>query len=339
MIETPVRIGVVGIGFGQSAHVPAFRADPRCSVDVIAASDVDRAAAVAARLAIPRSTGDWREVAADPRIDVVSVAVPPLLQPEIVIAAARAGKHVLCEKPAAVSVAAARDMLVAAEGAGIVHAIDFELPELPTWRRAHELVRSGAVGEVRHLYVDWRVAVRARRAGSPSWKTSQREGGGALGGFASHVLYNVEWLCGPIARLRARTRGSPDDIVAVDVWLELASGALASATIATDAVAGSGHLVEVVGSSGGLRLSNESTDHGGPFTLTLSSPAGVVERRADPAVAGDRRAAALASLVHRFVDGVCSGTVVKPNLADGTRVQALIGAVVDSDRSDAWTAV
>ena len=334
-----VRVGIVGIGFGQNAHVTAFRADARCSVEVIAASDAARASAVAARLAIPRSTGDWRDVVSDPDVDVVSVAVPPALQPEIVVAAARAGKHVLCEKPAALTVAEAREMERVAQQAGIIHAIDFEFPELPTWRRMHELIGAGAIGELRHVFFDWRVLTRPRSATTTSWKSDDRQGGGVLGGFTSHAFHHAEWLCGPIVRLRARVRGAFGDLSAVDLWLEFASGASGSATLATDAPAGCGHRIELIGSAGGLRLVNENPDHGGPFTLSLTSTEGAVEITTDPDVVGDRRAMAVASLVGRFIDGVRAGTAVRPDLADGVRVQVLLAAVSDSVRSDAWQSV
>lgn len=339
MGATRVRVGIVGIGFGQHAHATAFRADARCSIEVIAASDAARASAVAARLVVPRSTGDWREVVSDPNVDVVSVAVPPALQPEIVLAAARAGKHVLCEKPVALTVAEAREMVRVAHHAGIIHAIDFEFPELPTWRRMHELVIAGAIGELRHVFVDWRVLTRPRSATATSWKSDDRQGGGVLGGFTSHVFHNAEWLCGPIVRLRARARGASGDLSAVDLWLEFANGASGSATLATDARAGSGHRMELIGSAGGLRLVNEGPDHGGPFMLSLTRTEGAVETATDPDVVGDRRAMAVASLVRRFVDGVCARTAVRPDLADGVRVQVLLAAVSDSVRSDAWQVV
>ena len=339
MSASRVRVGIVGIGFGQSAHAVAFRADARCSIEVIAASDAARAEAVAARLGVPRSTGDWRDVVSDPAVDVVSVAVPPALQPEIVLAAARAGKHVLCEKPAALSVAEAREMLRVARAAGIVHAIDFEFPELPTWRCAHELVAARAIGQLKHVFVDWRVLTRARAAAATSWKSDDRRGGGVIGGFTSHAFHTAEWLCGPIARLRARVRGVAGEVCAVDLWLEFANGASGSATLATDARAGSGHRIELLGSAGGLRLVNEDPDHGGPFTLSLTGADGAVERSTDPAVVGDRRAMAVASLVARFIDGVRGGTAVRPDLGDGLRVQVLLAAASDSVRSDAWQGV
>ncbi len=333
-----LRVGVIGIGFGQGVHVPAFRSDDSCEVAVIAASAVERAARVARRLGIVHAVGSWRDVATDPGIDVVSIAVPPRLQPEIVIAAVAAGKHVLCEKPVALSAAEASRMLDAAERADVVHAVDFEFPELAAWRRAHALCAEGRLGELRRVHVDWRVLTRAAATSSDSWKTRDADGGGVFGGFLSHTLYHLEWLGGRVRRLRARhDRGHGEDAPAVEVWAELASGATATVAIATDVTGGSGHRVGIVGTTGTLRIDNPGPDHAGPFALTLNGEPTPVD--ADGAASGDRRVHAVARLVSRFLAAVRGGSAMRPSLVDGLRVQELLDTARASARDDTWATV
>ena len=105
-----IRVAVLGLGFGQAVHVPAFRA-AGAEVVAIAGSTAERAKAVAERLRIPRAVGGWRELVDDPMIDALSIALPPAVQAEVVVAAAATGKHVFCEKPAAVTVAQAEAMV------------------------------------------------------------------------------------------------------------------------------------------------------------------------------------------------------------------------------------
>ena len=98
-MNPPLRVAVIGVGFGQQVHVPAFRADSRCEVTTLCASNEAKAAEIATRLNVPHASGDWRAVVADPEIDAVSIAVPPRLQPQIALEALEHGKSVFCEKP------------------------------------------------------------------------------------------------------------------------------------------------------------------------------------------------------------------------------------------------
>ena len=107
----PISIGIIGVGFGKRVHLPAFRSDSRCQVKGICAAHDDRALEVAKEFRIPRTFYRWEELVRDPEIDAVSIAVPPTLQAPIVCAAARAGKHVFCEKPLSSSLSCAREML------------------------------------------------------------------------------------------------------------------------------------------------------------------------------------------------------------------------------------
>ena len=109
-----VTIGIVGAGFGQQVHAPAFKSLPGCELGAICASHLERARKAAQTLGIPKATDDWRELVADPDIHALALAVPPSLQAEIALAAAQAGKHLFCEKPLALNVNQAQSILTAA---------------------------------------------------------------------------------------------------------------------------------------------------------------------------------------------------------------------------------
>jgi predicted dehydrogenase len=225
-IPQAIRLGVLGIGFGQQVHVPAFRSDPGCEVRAIAASSVERARAAADRLGIAKAYGHWREALHDAEIDAVAIALPAREQQQAVLEAARAGKHVFCEKPAALNLAAAEAMLKAVTEAGVVHAIDFEFPEIDACNKAHQRLQEGTLGRIRHVALQWRVETTAyrRRAGSvsdiggragsvgdrcPSWKLRSAEGGGTLNSLVSHSFHYLEWLFGPIVWLNCRLTPDP----------------------------------------------------------------------------------------------------------------------------------
>jgi levoglucosan dehydrogenase len=134
-------------------------------------------------------TTEWEEVVTSPDVDVVSIATPNFLHAPMAIAAAAAGKHVLCEKPLAVAAAEGERMYRAAAAAGVVHAVNFNYRKVHAVRFMARLLREGRVGEVRQFrgifLQDWGIEARLPR----SWKFAAAGAGvGALVGVGSHVI-------------------------------------------------------------------------------------------------------------------------------------------------------
>src|SRR5262249_37032890 len=252
----------------------------------------------------------------------------PALQPDVVIAAARAGKHVFCEKPAANDAVRALQMLRACEQAGVCHAVDFMFPEMPAWRRLKGVIESGKLGRLRHAHLTWRTEIYALRHRKDSWKLQHDEGGGTLNSFVSHSLYYLEWLFGPVERVRARL--GPAGTTAehwVHGWLEFAGGMELTLAVAADTYLGSGHRLEVYGDEGAMVLANSGRDHARGFSV-LAGTRPDEELRVLPVddvpTDGDARVAPVARLVSRFVDGVLARRPALPNLNHALRVQRLI---------------
>jgi len=337
-----LRIGIVGAGFGQRVHVPAFRSDSRCEVAAICSRTLEGATRAARELEIPYAYGKVSEMLAGGQVDAVSIAVPPAAQPELVVAAAEAGKNVFCEKPLAVDESQATAALAAVERARVVHAINFIFPEIGAWREARSILEKGTLGKLRHAALSWRVETYAYAMGRDSWKTRSAEGGGTLANFASHSFYYLEWLLGPVARIAARLTppgGSGD--ARTDAWLEMASGCPVSISVAADAFLGAGHRLEIYGDSGSLVLENRTVDYVNGFTLSTGTreSGALSDRPADVFPHADGRIGATAAIARRFVDAILSGTQMRPNLADGVRVQRLMAAARAADTTGAWQAV
>jgi len=335
----PLRIGVIGVGFGQRVHVPAFRADARCRVVAICARSREHAVRAAERLDVPHAYGDAGEMLSSGEVDAVSIAVPPVLQPELVIAAAEAGKHVFCEKPLAADVPAAERALAAVRQSSVAHAMDFIFPEIPAWQQARSVLAEGTLGALRHVAVSWRIETYAFARGLDSWKLRSTEGGGTLGNFGSHSLYYLEWLLGPVTRIAARfTPRQAAGEARVDAWLELASGCPVTLSVAADAFLGSGHRLEIYGEQGTLLLENRTTDYVNGFALSVGTRAtgAFSTQTLEPLCQPDGRIGAASAIVRRFVDAVLPGAPVEPNLAHGPRVQQVMAAARAADRTGPW---
>jgi predicted dehydrogenase len=141
-VLSPARIGTEKV-------IPAIQRAERCEVVAIASRDGDRAQEAARSLGVASAYGSYDELLADPGVDAVYVPLPNHLHAEWTIAAARAGKHVLCEKPLALTAADAGSMIEACADAGVLLMEAFMYRLHPSWVAVRELVAQGRIGELR----------------------------------------------------------------------------------------------------------------------------------------------------------------------------------------------
>jgi predicted dehydrogenase len=145
-----VRWGVLSTAkIGIDKVIPATAAAERCEVVAIASRDLERARAAASELGIARAFGSYEDLLADPDVDAVYNPLPNHLHAEWTIAAARSGKHVLCEKPLATTSADAERMIQACEAEGVLLMEAFMYRLHPTWEAVTSLVASGRIGELK----------------------------------------------------------------------------------------------------------------------------------------------------------------------------------------------
>src|SRR5919106_378254 len=146
----PVRFGIVSTAkIAVTKVIPGMQKSRHCRIEAIASRDLGRARAAAETLGIPKAYGSYAELLADPAIEAVYNPLPNHLHVPISIEAAAAGKHVLCEKPIALSAAEAGKLIEARDRAGVLIQEAFMVRCHSQWLRARELVRSGRIGELR----------------------------------------------------------------------------------------------------------------------------------------------------------------------------------------------
>jgi predicted dehydrogenase len=196
-----MRIGLIGCGnVGVNAHVPAVQANE--GMTIVAAADPTQerlqAAAAAAGLTAQNLHADWHELLAREDIEAVIVATPQRFRPEIVIAAAAAGKHVLAEKPLALTPADAQAMIDAARENGITLATVHNYHFMPVYRDIKEVLESGEIGQpeiavLNYLGVEDRPGAAAY---SPRWRHRAADSGGGVLMDMLHVVYLANWIMG-----------------------------------------------------------------------------------------------------------------------------------------------
>ena len=202
-----LRIGMVGYAFMGAAHSQAWRNAPSFftlpmspEMTAICGRNVDAASVVAGRFGWQSVESDWRVLLKRPDIDLIDICTPGDTHAEIAIAALEAGKHVLCEKPLANTVAEAEAMTAAAERAaesGVRSMVGFTYRRVPAIGLAQRLVAQGRIGTVRNVRAqylqDWIVDPQA-----PLFWRLRKEvaGSGALGDIGAHIIDLVQYITG-----------------------------------------------------------------------------------------------------------------------------------------------
>ncbi len=148
-VAEPVKWGVLGVAkIATEKVIPAMQRGGRCRIVAIASRDLARAQSAATRLGIDRAYGSYEELLADREIEAIYNPLPNELHATWTEKALAAGKHVLCEKPIALDAEEAQRLLAARDASGKLVAEAFMVRFHPQWRRAREIVRSGAIGDV-----------------------------------------------------------------------------------------------------------------------------------------------------------------------------------------------
>lgn len=188
-----LRVAVIGCGFQGRVHLEAFRVLPNVEVIAVCDTDAERRERLAAEFGVPHSHGDHGELLDRHELDLVTVCTMPASHRDVTLAALRSGAHVLCEKPFATGLQAAREMVDAARSAQRLLSVGFNMRFTDNALALRDLVERGRLGTP--LY-----ARAWGRAGEPPWWGRHYErnvsGGGALAATAVHLVDLALWLAG-----------------------------------------------------------------------------------------------------------------------------------------------
>jgi predicted dehydrogenase len=231
-MQKPVRWGVVGLGWVASDFVaPAIVKSPGSELVACLGSTPEKTRAFAEKFGVPRQHHDLAGLVGDPGIDIVYIALPNAMHHSAVIAAARAGKHVLCEKPFAMNTAEAREMTQACRNAGVVLRIAHQIRLDAAVVRAREIVQSGRLGRLTEISLERASAIGSR----VSWRQDFNQAG-VMFDVGVHLLDLIQYVSGKrfieIAAFTHPDRRDkqPDDTMTVLGRLEGDCHALAKAT-------------------------------------------------------------------------------------------------------------
>lgn len=213
----PLNIGMIGYGFMGRAHSNAynrvsnfFDLEYTPVLKAACARNAEKVQAFADTWGYESIETDWRKLIARDDIDAVDICVPNNLHHEMAIAAAEAGKMILCEKPLAMNVAEGEEMCAAVEKAGVVNTVWYNYRRVPAVSLAKQLVDDGRLGRVFHYRAnflqDWTISTDLPQGGAALWRLdADAAGSGVTGDLLAHCIDTAVWLNGPISSVTAMT--------------------------------------------------------------------------------------------------------------------------------------
>lgn len=213
----PLNIGMIGYGFMGRAHSNAyaqvnhfFDLEYRPVLKAVCARDEAKAKEFAAKWGYESVETDWRKLLERKDIDAVDVCTPNNLHKEIAIAAAKAGKAILCEKPLAMNSAEGEEMVAAVEKAGVANIVWYNYRRIPAVALAKQLIDEGRLGRIFHYRAnflqDWTISADLPQGGTALWRLDvAAAGSGVTGDLLAHCIDTAIWLNGGVRDVCAMT--------------------------------------------------------------------------------------------------------------------------------------
>lgn len=378
-----LNVGLIGGGFMGKAHSMAYAAMPMFfwpapAIPVrkmVAEVTADRAKDVAAQYGFEKATGDWREIIEDPDIHIVDIATPNDAHAEAAIAAAEAGKHIICEKPLSNTSDGARRMYEAVKAAGVVNMVAFNYRRTPAVALAKKYIEEGAIGEIRNFRGTYLQDWSADPESPLSWRFQKDiAGSGALGDIATHVVDLARYLVGEISAVNSMlatwiperpkqesgvdslgtTRGGgPKGAVDVDdevlTLLKFDGGAIGSIEATRNAYGRNNFItLEIHGTKGSIYFNYERRDE-----LQVCFADDEPDRRGFRTIYTGPNHPYGANLwpipalgigygetkiieTHDFVDAIVNGREADPSFRDGYQIALIEDAIAESAASGTW---
>jgi predicted dehydrogenase len=331
-----LRFAIAGTGTAARYHAQAIAATEGAALVAVSRADASRRADAEREFGVP-CEASFEDLLARADVDAVCICSPSGPHGAQATAAARAGKHVLVEKPMALSLPEADEAIDAARSAGVVLGVALQRRTEPAYRALHDLVADGGLGRVvlaattvPYLRTPEYYAATPWRA---TWAT---DGGGVLINQAIHLADLLLWMCGDVREVRATAATVVRAIEAEDTLtasLAFESGALGAIVATTGAAPGFPHRLEVFGDRGGVQIEADAVVRweadAARRPVAGPAPAGAGSGGSPTGLAPDGHRRLLAD----FVDAVRTGREPLVSGREGRRSLALVLAIYEAART------
>jgi UDP-N-acetyl-2-amino-2-deoxyglucuronate dehydrogenase len=330
MSEQKIGIGILGAGMVAHYHLEAVAACADLGAHLVGVGhpNPERGAAIAETFGAPRL--DPADLIDHPDVDIVCVCTPSGRHAAEAIAAARAGKHVLVEKPMALSLADADAMIAAADAAGVRLGVALQRRAEPLFQRLQAAVAAGELGRLTMGLVNIPYHRPQSYYDQAAWRGTWAQDGGVLMNQGIHLVDLLIWLMGDLVEVQARAATLERAVEVEDTLaatLRFAGGALATVAATTTVEPGFAHRVEIYGTGGGVQVEGEDV-------VRWHTAAGIRHEAEQPAeeagAAGDPRGLSHSghiNLLRDFIGAVREGRPPLVHGAEGRRSLAAVLAI------------
>jgi predicted dehydrogenase len=330
-MDNPVKIAIAGGGYGSKVALPAYLELEEFEPVAVWSRRPERARELAEDAGLELGTSDFDELTSFPGLEAVHVATPVVKHLPFVVAAARRGLHVLCEKPLGDNMAEARQISRAIKDAGVVGSVGYELRLKETRQHLIEHARE-VFGRPRMVAVSLVQSDHDAPDSRPyTWVHDATMGGGRLQGYGVHDLDMLLEILPPVEAVAAilevgvpvRTSGDDGELVAVTaedaygILLRFRGGGLGVVSLVATARHGRGDVIELHGDEGTVRLDADQKVWWGRAGEELQCEGPLDNSSTE----------AFKRLARNFWAAIREGARADPSLEEGLRVQALFDAV------------
>jgi predicted dehydrogenase len=376
----PLNIGMIGYGFMGRAHSNGYRRvnnffdlEYRPVLKAACARNADAVKAFADKWGYESIEVDWRKLLERKDIDAVDICVPNNLHKEIALAAAKAGKMILCEKPLAMNAAEGEEMCAAVEKAGVPNIVWYNYRRVPAVTLAKRLIDEGRLGKIFHYRAnflqDWTISTDLPQGGTALWRLDvNAAGSGVTGDLLAHCIDTAIWLNGSIRDVNAMTEtfikerkhtltGKVEPVGIDDACAFLCHFSNGSLGLFESTRYARGHKAlytfEINGEKASIKWDLhdlhrlEYFDHGDESKLRGWRSIHVTDHGGEHPYMDKWWVPGLQigyehSFVHQvadFLEGVATGKLAGPTFRDALETQKICDAVLSSAKSRQWTEV
>jgi len=357
MALTEVSVGVVGTGgFANQVHLPGYHLHPKAKIVGVCDIIADRAKWSAERYGAAIVTEDYNELVTSSEVDAIDIVTPNVVHVPAALAAIKAGKHVICEKPLAMNLVEAQELIDAAKVTGAKTGVNFSYRGHPAARYTRDLIADGQIGSIYHINAFYMQGWLVNPQAPMVWRLQKEmTGTGSLGDLASHIVDLTMWFSGDritsvvgdwhtFVNERPLADDSGTGTVDVDDACNFlarfsngAMGAYVSSRYGTSR--GNYQRIEVYGDKGALVYTWEDKDH---IEASFGDDARTYKWEAIPipdAYTTRDGTYGWTENVSNFIDAIIEDKEMSPNFQDGLNNQAVLDAVAASAENQAWVEV
>jgi len=357
MALTDVRVGVVGTGgFANQVHLPGYHLHPKAKIVGVCDIIMERAKYAAEKYDAAIVTQDYNELVASDEIDAIDIVTPNVVHVPAALAAIRAGKHVICEKPLAMNQAEAQKLIDAAKATGAKTGVNFSYRGHPAARYTKDLIADGQIGSIYHINAFYMQGWLVNPKSPMVWRLQKdMTGTGSLGDLASHIVDLTMWFANdritsvagdwhtftserPLADDSGTGTVDVDD--ACDFLARFGKGAMGTFVSSRYGTSrGNYQRIEVYGDKGALVYGWDDKNH---IEVSIGDDARMYKWETIPVP--DTYTTRDGSYgwtenVSNFIDAIVEDRQMSPNFQDGLNNQAVLDAVAASAENRAWVKV